>query len=145
MEFVRTIATPAAPSAVFEYLADFRSTTQWDPGTVETHLIRGDGGVGSEYRNRSRFLGRETVLIYVVEEHRADSRIVLRGQNDTVRVRDTMTITPAAGGRSEVTYRAKFAFRGSARLLTPILWIALRRLVDSAAHDLGRVLATLRS
>ncbi|WP_134324908.1 SRPBCC family protein [Cumulibacter soli] len=145
MEFVRTIATPAAPSAVFEYLADFRSTTEWDPGTVDTQLIHGDGGVGSEYRNLSRFLGRETELIYVVEELRADSRIVLRGQNDTVRVRDTMTITSAAGGGSEVSYRAEFTFSGTARLLTPILWVALRRLVDSAAHDLGGVLATLRS
>ena len=45
---------------VFAYLSDFTTTTEWDPGTVRTTRESGDGGIGTRYRNVSRFLGRET-------------------------------------------------------------------------------------
>ena len=60
MKLERTVETAAAPSVVFAYLADFTTTTEWDPGTVETMLVSGDGGVGTRYRNVSSFLGRKT-------------------------------------------------------------------------------------
>ncbi len=52
----------ARPERVFAYLADFTHTEEWDPGTVRTHRVSGDGGVGTTYANTSRFLGRETDL-----------------------------------------------------------------------------------
>ena len=46
MRLQRTVETAGSPDAVFAYLGDFTTTTQWDPGTVETTCVSGDGGVG---------------------------------------------------------------------------------------------------
>ena len=68
MKIVRTITVAKPVHLVFAYLSDFTTTTEWDPGTIRTTRASGDGGVGTEYLNTSKFLGRETQLTYVVEE-----------------------------------------------------------------------------
>ena len=68
IERVLTVDKPTA--LVWDYLSDFCSTNDWDPGTVETVRTSGDGGPGTTYRNTSRFLGRETRLTYTVTEMR---------------------------------------------------------------------------
>ena len=98
MRLQRSVETAAAPAAVFAYLSDFTTTNEWDPGTVHTERVSGDGGVGTTYRNTSSFMGRETALTYEVVEHRPDSRFALRGENSSVVANDTMEIAPAGGG-----------------------------------------------
>ncbi len=44
--------------AVFAYLSDFTTTTEWDPGTVVTVNQHGDGGAGTTYLNTSTFVGQ---------------------------------------------------------------------------------------
>ena len=80
----RTVTVDRSPAEVFAYLADFTTTMEWDPGTVRTTRVSGDGGVGTTYRNVSKFLGRETELTYVVTEHRPPELLELRGENKTV-------------------------------------------------------------
>src|SRR5690348_1031446 len=46
MNIERTVETPTPIEAVFAYLSDFTTTTEWDPGTVETTRRTGDGGLG---------------------------------------------------------------------------------------------------
>jgi uncharacterized protein YndB with AHSA1/START domain len=140
MELIRTVTTAAPVATVFRYLADFTTTTVWDPGTLQTTRLSGDGGVGTRYHNRSRFLGRETELIYVVEELVPESRVRLRGENRTVVAVDTMTFTPAVGGGTAMTYHATFFFRGAARLVAPLLAPAFRRLGDGAEAGLKEAL-----
>ena len=143
MQICRTVATRAPVSEVFAYLADFTSTTEWDPGTVTTTLVGGDGTVGSTYENVSRFLGRETRLTYVVEAYVADSLIILRGENDTVIARDTMTFEPTHDGGTQVTYLADFTFKGLARVAAPFLAPAFKRLGDEAERGLHQALDQL--
>ena len=38
---------------MFAYLSDFTTTNEWDPGTVSTERVSGDGGVGTTYHNTS--------------------------------------------------------------------------------------------
>jgi len=64
----RTITVDKPAERVWEYLSDFRSTNDWDPGTVLTERTSGDGGAGTTYRNTSKFLGRESELEYTVTE-----------------------------------------------------------------------------
>ena len=141
MEISRTLQLPRPPEEVFAYLRDFTTTEEWDPGTVRTTRLEGDGGVGTRYRNVSRFLGRETELEYVVEEADSPGRLRLRGENKTVISEDTMTLTPTSGGTA-LTYRAEFRFKGVARFVAPLLAPAFKRLGDGAEkglHDaLGR-------
>ncbi|WP_374971418.1 SRPBCC family protein [Terrabacter sp. BE26] len=150
MEIERTVTVDQPLDRVFAYLSDFTSTTDWDPGTVRTERVSGEGGVGTRYHNVSKFLGRETELDYVVIEHEPDRRLVLRGENATVVAHDTMTLVPAAprsgttaGEGTTVTYRAEFEFKGLARYVAPLLSPALKRLGDDAERGLREALGQL--
>ncbi|QZY29742.1 SRPBCC family protein [Nocardioides coralli] len=142
MEIQRSVETQASPDAVFAYLSDFTNTTDWDPGTVSTELAQGDGGVGSVYHNVSEFNGRKTELRYTVVEHQPPNRLVLRGENKTVTAVDTMAIEPSGSG-TRVTYTADFEFKGLAKLVTPFLGGAFKKLGDEAEEGLREALAQL--
>src|SRR5450432_260569 len=110
MKLRRTVVTDKPLGAVFDYLSDFTTTTEWDPGTVTTVRQQGDGGVGTTYLNTSQFLGRTSELTYVVRELVDRERIQLRGENKTLTAVDTITFRPVPSG-TEVTYAAEFTFK----------------------------------
>jgi len=93
MRLLRTLVVEKPLDTVFDFLSDFTTTVQWDPGTVTTVLLHGDGGIGTTYRNTTKFLGKETQLTYVVEEFADRELIRLRGENETVTSVDTMTFS----------------------------------------------------
>lgn len=136
----RTVQSPRSAEAAFAYLADFTTTTEWDPGTVKTERISGDGGVGTTYRNTSRFNGRETELTYTVIEYVPNQKIVLRGMNKTVTAIDTISVVPTESG-CEVTYSADFEFKGLARFAEPFLKSAFDKLGNEAEAGLRKALA----
>jgi carbon monoxide dehydrogenase subunit G len=142
MQLRRTVETTAPPDAVFAYLSDFTTTNEWDPGTVKTERMSGDGGVGTTYHNTSSFMGRETELTYEVVAHQPDSRFALRGENKSVVAHDSMEIAPLGEG-STVTYTADFAFKGLGRFIAPLLSPALKKLGDEAEQGLRESLAKL--
>jgi uncharacterized protein YndB with AHSA1/START domain len=146
MEITRTIDTTAPIGKVYAYLSDFTTTNEWDPGTVETKRISGKGGVGTEYHNTSKFMGRETELVYTTKVLDPDRRIVLEGVNKTVRATDTMTLSETAGG-TRVVYNAQFAFNGLigkvTPVLSPVLAPAFKKLGDEAEVAMKRALDSL--
>jgi hypothetical protein len=131
MKLLKTVVVEKPLDAVFSYLSDFTTTTDWDPGTVTTVRRHGNGGVGTTYLNTSTFLGRETQLTYIVREFIPGKRIRLRGENKTVIAVDTMTFRSVDAG-TEVTYTAEFTFKGPSRLLAPLLRPAFDRLGTQA-------------
>ncbi len=143
MQIERIVETDAAPEAVFAYLSDFTTTTEWDPGTVVTERVSGDGGPGTRYRNVSEFRGRKTELEYRMVTLEAPSLIVLQGSNRTVDATDRMEISPRAGGGTRVVYRADFTFKGLAKLATPFLGGPLGKLGDEAQKGMRQALARL--
>ena len=142
MQIQRTVETSAAPAAVFTYLSDFTTTNEWDPGTVRTTRISGDGGVGTTYRNVSSFLGRKTELTYTVTGHEPDRLFALRGENKSVVAHDTMEIAPHGSG-TRVTYTAEFEFQGVSKFVAPLLSPALKKLGDDAEEGLRTSLGRL--
>jgi hypothetical protein len=142
IEMQREVTTTAAPETAFAYLADFTTTEQWDPGSVSTTLISGDGGVGTRYANTSRFAGRTSDLTYEVIGVTPGRSIQLRGQNDSLVAHDSITVAPHEG-RSLVTYRIEFAFQGWLRWIEPLLRFPVANLLDKGAEGLRRELAKL--
>jgi uncharacterized protein YndB with AHSA1/START domain len=138
----RVITVDKPIEAVFSYLADFENTNEWDPGTVRTERIAGDGGVGTKYQNTSSFAGRETELEYTVEDFQPEQRFRLRGENKTLTSYDTMTFRRLAGG-TEVTYLAEFDFQGIARLAAPLLKSQFKKLGDHAEQGMKEQLQKL--
>jgi carbon monoxide dehydrogenase subunit G len=152
MEIERSVTVGVPVDRVFAYLSDFTNTTEWDPGTVSTERVSGDGGLGTRYRNVSKFLGRETELDYLVIEHVPGERFALRGENATVIANDTMTFVrtvtgPGDGGAAAegttVTYRADFEFKGVAKLAAPLLAPAFKKLGDEAEQGMRDALNRL--
>lgn len=138
----REVTTKASPAAVFAYLSDFSTTTEWDPGTVKTSRASGDGGVGTVYKNRSSFAGRESDLTYTVIDRRDPEMIRLRGENQAVTAVDTIMVTPVGSG-SHVVYQAEFTFKGLRKLAVPFLAPAFKKLGDEAEAGLREALARL--
>lgn len=131
MHVERTFAVSRPIEAVFDYLADFSRTEQWDPGTVECRRTSGDGGVGTTYANTSEFMGRRTSLVYETLEHEPPTRLRFRGRNETATATDTMTFSPRGTG-TEIHYRADFDF---GRLLNLVAPLVLRRKLDRLADE----------
>ncbi|MEP7055130.1 MAG: SRPBCC family protein [Actinomycetota bacterium] len=142
MRLVRTVTVDKPVDRVFDYLSDFTTTTEWDPGTVRTVRVAGNGAVGTKYLNTSTFAGRQTQLTYVLYELLPNQRIALRGENQTVVARDTMTFRPVGTG-TEVTYTADFTFKGFARLVAPLLRPAFVRLGNAAEAGMAQALGRL--
>ena len=142
MRLQKTVIVDKPLDAVFGYLSDFTTTTEWDPGTVVTVNHHGDGGVGTTYLNTSTFLGRKTQLTYIVREFIPGERIRLRGENKTVIAVDTMTFRSIDAG-TEVTYTAEFTFKGPSRLLAPLLRPAFERLGKQAQTGMRKALNQL--
>ena len=172
MKLERTVTVHKPLHEVFAYLSDFTTTTEWDPGTVTTVRTAGDGDVGTEYANTSTFAGRQTRLIYAVEDLVPNERIALRGENSTVIAHDIMTfrattVDPAgndiaegdasgggsAGGGSagsgsaipgtQVTYTADFTFKGLTKLIAPLMKPAFTKLGNEAEAGMAAALERL--
>jgi len=127
----RTLTTSRPRREVFDYLADFTTVAEWDPGIVSSQRTSGDGGVGTEYAVTATFSGREIPMTYEVLEHAAPERIVLRGVGKAVDAVDTITFAESDAG-TEVTYRAEFRLKGVMRFASPFLGGVFRRLGDAA-------------
>jgi uncharacterized protein YndB with AHSA1/START domain len=138
----RAVTVEKPVETVFAYLSDFETTVDWDPGTVSTVKVAGDGGVGTKYQNKSSFAGRETELQYVVQQLEPGRIFQLRGENKTVVALDTMTFRETGAG-TEVTYRAEFEFKGVSRLIEPLFRGQFKKLGDEAEAGLRDALLKL--
>lgn len=138
MVITRSVTTDLPATTAFRYMSDFENTTTWDPGTVVTRRISGDGGLGTRYANTSRFLGNTTELVYVVTGYQQDRSITLVGENRSVVATDSITVEPTGPATSRLTYRAQFRFKGLLRLATPLLAPALHRLGNQAEQGMRR-------
>ena len=139
----RSVTVDRPVEIVFGYLSDFETTTEWDPGTVRTTRVSGDGGPGTAYRNVSTFNGKQTELEYVVQQVDPNRLFQVRGQNKTIAALDTMTFH-ADGDRTTVTYRADFTLKGLARLAEPFLKAPFKKLGDEAEAGLRDTLNKLQ-
>jgi uncharacterized protein YndB with AHSA1/START domain len=137
-----TVATPI--ETVFDYLADFTHTNEWDPGTIETRRVSGDGGVGTTYHNSSEFAGRKTDLTYETVALERPTRLQFRGTNKTATATDTLTFSPAGDGGTQVHYRADFEFTFPVSLVAPLLVKPkLGGIADETVEQMTRTLETL--
>ncbi|WP_456698537.1 SRPBCC family protein [Aeromicrobium sp. P5_D10] len=120
MHVERTFTVSRSPEDVFDYLSDFTNTNEWDPGTVETTRVTGDGGLGTTYANRSEFMGREVDLTYETIGFDRPTFFSCRGTNKTATATDSMTFT-RDGDRTQIRYRADFEFHGITKLFAPLV------------------------
>lgn len=140
MHVERTFTVDRPIDEVFDYLSDFENTTEWDPGTLDTRRVSGDGGLGTTYTNRSQFMGREVELDYTTIGFDRPTFFSCQGTNATATATDTMTFT-RDGERTQIHYRADFSFRGVVKLIAPlVVKPRLSALADETVEDIAKAL-----
>lgn len=131
----RTLTVRAPLPLVVAYLKDFANAEQWDPGTVScTQITSGAVAVGTEWRNVSMFRGKETTLVYRLEQAE-ERRLVFVGRNKTATSTDDISFTEAGSGTT-IEYSVHVVFRGLARLADPFLKKEFERLGDELIHTM---------
>jgi len=138
--YATTIESSLSPDEAFAYMADFSNALHWDPSVSEAKRD-GDGpiGVGSAFDLVSRFAGRDVPLRYTVVEHEPPRRVVMESTRPGFVSRDTITVSPAAGG-SSVHYDALLAFGGLRRVLDPLMQLVFSRVGARARAGLETAL-----
>lgn len=141
MHVERTFTVGPPVEAVFDYLADFTHTNEWDPGTVETRRTSGNGGLHTTYANTSKFMGRTVDLTYETTIHERATKVQFRGHNKSATATDTLTFTPTDDGGTQVHYRADFEFGPLVSLVAPL--VVKPKLNDLADETVAKLKETL--
>lgn len=140
----RTFTVTPGPAVVLDYLKDFSNAEEWDPGTVSCRrLDSGPVVVGSRFHNESEIAGMSTELVYVLEEL-TDERVVFAGSNDSATTSDTITVLPAAGAGSEITYEAEIEMKGLAKLATPAVKVVFEKIGSDTVKQMTEALNKLQ-
>ena len=139
--YTASLETQLSPADTFDYLSDFSTTEEWDPGVVEAERL-GDGPVGadSEFRVVAEFLGRTSTLVYRIVEFVPGETVTLRGENATVVSLDRISVEPV-GSASRVSYDAELTLKGPLRIADPLLGLAFNRVGERALEGLRETLA----
>lgn len=119
--FLETIDLPISCESAFDALADFSGSAAWDPSVVRAHRLgRGPIAPGARFRVVVSVLGVESALDYELVVAERPYRIVLRAQRGALTSLDEITLAPRGDG-VRVTYDARLALTGPARVLDPLL------------------------
>lgn len=123
------ITVPRSPEECFRYIADFRTTLEWDATAVAAEKITpGPVGTGTVFALRCK-AGPGTVAIdYEVEEHQPWHSLVLVGRSRFFDVRDTIVMTEVENG-THIDYTAEFTFHLGLEKLA--------KLRESSMHKMG--------
>ena len=138
-----TVMSDRSAEETFDYLAEFSSAAEWDPGVSGAErLDDGPVGLGSTFRLGVSVAGRATPLDYRIVSYQRPHRVVLLGENDTIRSEDTVTVVARPDGGSVLTYDADLRLKGVLAAFNPVLDVPFRRIGDRGLSGLRRMLAT---
>jgi carbon monoxide dehydrogenase subunit G len=135
------IESTRPPEDAFAYLAAFDNIRDWDPSVASARrLDEGELRVGSEFEVTVSMRRRELPLRYAVVRLEPVALVAVEAPARWFRSYDVITVEPSGAG-SVVTYDALLELKGLARLATPFMGSAFRKIGDAAADGLRRVLS----
>ncbi len=137
-----TVTSDRPPEETFDYLAEFSNAAEWDPGVAAARrLDDGPVGLASAFLLDVRVGSLVVPLEYRVVAYQRPERVVLLGENATIRSEDTVTVVSVPGGGSALTYDADLQLKGPLSLFNPLLRIPFGKIGDRGLSGLRRVLA----
>ena len=127
--------------ACFRYVADFRTTVEWDAtALVASKSTEEAVGLGSEFSLLCR-AGPTTVSIqYTIVEFTPWQSVVLEGKSRWFTVRDVITFETRDANTTQITYCADFTYRLGLRTLAKKTEGAMRALGRKSLLGLTRAL-----
>jgi carbon monoxide dehydrogenase subunit G len=136
----QTIHVRAPLEVAFDYVADFSTTAEWDPGVAEaSRLDVGPSTQGSRFRVVADFNGRKLPLEYTITAFDRPRRVVLVGDGTTFHGVDEINFATAGGG-TMVTFTADLQLKGPLRITEPFMKGRFEELGRKAVAGLQREL-----
>jgi carbon monoxide dehydrogenase subunit G len=136
----KSVTVPRPPAEVFDYLANFENTADWDPGVAEAaKTSAGDVGLGSTFDLVTLFRGRPIEVTYEVTVYEPNTRVVLVGRNSRFTGTDDIGVAPEGDG-TRVSWNANFQMEGIAKLFQPFLGGVFEKLSQEAMDGLKKTL-----
>lgn len=140
--YVGTVPSAWDIERVFDYMADFSSVEEWDPGAVRASVLEGaPGSIGTKFEVIFKIGITKQRLVYETLEATRPEKIVLRAETPTFVSLDTITIARSGEG-TLLTYDALVSLRGPLKLADPLLAIGFNRTAAKAAAGLRERLAS---
>lgn len=138
----REISRPA--SEVFGFFSDASNNPKWQKGMVSCEWITPPPiGVGSEYRQRARFLVRDVVSTFAVTDYDPGHLIRIETIESTFPIEVRRTVEPIDDVSCRVTAEISGGPQGGLlKLLEPIVGRLAQRSVDA---DYDRLVQLLES
>ena len=127
--------------ACFRYVADFRTTVEWDATALSASKSTEEPvGLGSEFSLLCR-AGPTTISIqYTIVEYTPWQSVVLEGKSRWFTVRDVITFEPRGANTTQITYCADFTYGFGLRTLAKKTESAMRALGHKSLLGLARAL-----
>lgn len=136
-----TIEVDRLISEVFDAVADFTTTADWDPGVRRSVQVAGNVvALGPEFDVDLAIPGLiiPPTLRYRITVHDRPDHVVLETEGPIALGRDDVTFSPAPGGGTTIEWTADFRIRGPlGRLVDPVLGLAFRRAGQRAVDGLA--------
>jgi len=137
-------STPSVRSAedAFDYLADMRNASMWDPGVSGATLTHeGQAGVVSRdttFDVTLRLAGRARHVTYRLAAYDRPRLVVLEANDPAFHSADTVSIESLPDGTSRVSYDAILEPLGVWKWASPLIALAFDRIGRRAATGLAR-------
>lgn len=139
--YVARVSTPKPTKEAFDYMADLRNFTQWDPGVVRSVQMRGhEPGLGAIYDVTVKALGRESTLRYEVTDFEAPHRLRAVGKTGPFTSIDVIDVSEAIDGTTMVSYDATLLLAFPLSLGDALLDRSFQSIGDNAAAGMRTAL-----
>ena len=127
--------------ACFRYVADFRTTVEWDATAYSASKTTEEPvGLGSEFSLLCRSGPTSVSIQYTIVEYTPWQSIVLEGKSRWFTVRDVITFETRDASTTRITYCADFTYRFGLRTLAQKTEAAMRALGRKSLLGLTRAL-----
>ena len=135
--YLVSVRTPMAPAEAFAYMADLTHFAEWDPGVTRAKQVKGNGpGADAAFDVAVKAFGRTITLRYDIVAFDSPNTVTAFAENSVMSSKDTITVTPAEGNGSIVTYDAVLKLKGPLGLFDPLLRKSFDKIGDRAAAGL---------
>ena len=136
-----TIEVPRTVEACFRYVADFRTTVEWDATAVKARKVtRGPVGLGSRFALVCRAGPTAIALTYSIDEFTPWQCLVLTGKSRWFTVKDVITFEPVGHSSTIITYTAHFEYRYGLEAIASRNETALRKMGKASLRGLAKAL-----
>ena len=137
-----TIEVPRTVEACFRYVADFRTTVEWDATAVKARKVtRGPVGLGSRFALVCSAGPTAIALTYSIDEFTPWQCLVLTGKSRWFTVKDVITFEPVGHSSTRITYTAHFEYRYGLEAIASRNETALRKMGKASLRGLAKALA----